>query len=764
MQTENISAFRIGIDIGGTFTDFVLFNPSNNILDTFKLPTTPDDPSKAVLTGLERIRKKYQNTTDISDKPNQSTPWIIIHGSTVATNALLERKGARTALITTRGFKDVIQIGRQNRQELYRFTSKPPHPLIPQDLRFEVDERVDSEGRILIDLRETQINKVISELKFKKNPINKKINPGRDIDPSIRFQNGIESVAVVLLFSFSNPTHEKQLAKILREEGFFVSASHEILPEYREYERTSTTVINAYVSPILDNYLKIFSQQMIGNDLPSRSSDKVGATISKEATGNSIRMQIMQSNGGCISIAEARRNGVRCILSGPAGGVVGSYRVGQQLFNLEIEGINPFPGGIQKLITFDMGGTSTDVSLIEGVPKVTSEAEVGGYPIRVPILDIHTIGAGGGSIAMMDAGGILRVGPESAGADPGPACYGRGLNKKLNGPERSTLGTKTNNNLLPTVTDANLMLGRILPDHFLGGEMQLFPKLSKQAITQLGSRLKLDPLNTALGIIEIANAHMVRALRVISVERGYDPREFVLLSFGGAGGLHASALARELRIPYVLIPPFASTLSAYGMLAADVSKDYTQTVMLSGDTEKTEIDKKIFPLVEQGYKDIAREGFSRHEIRIEKSLDMRYKGQSFELNIPFDMVSENGTDFRTKFHQEHKKTYGYKRIQDELEIVNIRVRAVGLVETTKMLTKPLSDPDPIHALLDSYKVVFSSGLMKTPFYQGEELKPGNIIEGPAVIVRSDTTILLESGDTGRIDPHDNLVIEVAGGK
>jgi N-methylhydantoinase A len=409
----------------------------------------------------------------LSDEPAQ-----IIHGSTVATNALLERKGARTALISTQGFRDVIQIGRQNRPNLYDWSMKPAPVLVPADLRFQIDERVDTDGNIITPLDIKQVDVIANDLAL----------------------YNIESVAVSLLFSFIHPQHEQMIVERLQKLGYFVSASCEILPEFREYERTSTTVVNAYVSPIMDRYLSSLQKSLPNSNL-----------------------QIMQSNGGMIDLSDARKNGARCILSGPAGGIIGAHHIVQT--SLSEDAVPPSEQKV-KIITFDMGGTSTDVSLINHKPTLTTEAIVGGCPIHLPLLDIHTIGAGGGSIAYVDAGGSLRVGPQSAGAFPGPACYGRGE--------------------LPTVTDANLVLGRIIPDHFLGGKMQIYPERAYEALSILGSMLNLTPVQAAFGVIDVINIQMERALRVISVERGHDPRDFSLFSFGGAGGLHAIELAHNI--------------------------------------------------------------------------------------------------------------------------------------------------------------------------------------------------------------------------
>jgi N-methylhydantoinase A len=665
------TSLRIGIDIGGTFTDFVIYDPSAGTLRTFKLLSTPTNPAEAVLQGLERI----QQETPVS-------AMAVIHGSTVATNALLERKGARTALVTTAGFKDVLQIGRQNRPALYDLFADPPPPLIPSELRFEVGERVDHTGQVLQPLEDQEVNRVVEQIKALEIP----------------------TAAVCLLFSFLHPDHERKIAEALRQAGISASLSSEILPEFREYERMSTTAVNAYVSPVLDGYLS-----RLESDLPGLTS-----------------LRVMQSNGGNISLAEARRFGVRCILSGPAGGVVGCEYIARQ--TLDSPNL--------KVITFDMGGTSTDVSLIDDAPQITTEAVVGGSPIRIPVLDIHTIGAGGGSIARVDAGGALLVGPESAGADPGPACYGRGGS-------------------LPTVTDANLVLGRLQPEFFLGGEMRLDAQAALQALERLGSEMGLALIQAALGVVQVSNAHMERALRVISVERGHDPRRFSLLSFGGAGGLHAADLARGLGIPQVLVSPLASTLSAFGMLAAEVVKDYTQTVMLPGDTPIQTLKGLLGPLARRGREEIAAEGVPPEAIRLEPFLDMRYRGQSYELIVPF------GPAVYEAFHRLHEVQYGYAIDARPVEIVNLRLRAVGKVTPPPLPRQPqVENGPPLHPV-DIRPVVFAEGTLATPLYTAGSLFPGCRLEGPAVIIRSDTTILLGPHDTARVDENENLLIQVA---
>jgi N-methylhydantoinase A len=689
-QFGQSNGLRIGIDIGGTFTDFVIYDPQSGKLSSLKLPSTPSDPSQAVLQGLSELR--LNNTAS-----SKSESVTIIHGSTVATNALLERKGAPTALVTTRGFADVLQIGRQNRPELYDLFADPPEPLIPALLRLEVPERVGVDGKVI-----TSLDPAV-------------------LDPLVTFlaSQDVRSVAVCLLFSFLYPPHEQLIAQRLRREGFLVSVSSEIMPEYREFERMSTTVINAFVSPEMDQYLSKLETAL--------------HLITKN-----VSLRLMQSNGGLITVDEARRFSVRCILSGPAGGVSGSQFVGAAASQR----------GSLKLITFDMGGTSTDVSLIDHDPVVTTEATVGGFPIRIPILDIHTIGAGGGSIASVDLGGALRVGPRSAGADPGPACYGRF--DIASHPEM----------LFPTVTDANLVLGRLAPEFFLGGRMPLYPQNASFVMDRLGQEIGLSAVETALGVIAVANAHMERALRLISVERGHDPQDFILFSFGGAGGLHAVDLARKLGIPQVLISPYASTLSALGMLASDFIKDYSQTVMLPGSVTADHIEQRLSPLIYQAQSDLSVEGFSTALCELHPSLDMRYRGQSFELTVPFAQTD----NFLVNFHTTHQNTYGYSHPSvdpDEVEIVNIRLHAIGKIPRPMLPVVPRGSSDSDHALLN-YRQVFLDvpESQAVPFYQSELLLAGNVIAGPAVILCADTTILLNRGDVAAVDDFQNILITV----
>ena len=647
---------KIGIDIGGTFTDFVLYEESTGEVESFKLPSTPEKPEQAVLEGLRRLT--------FSDES------VVVHGSTVATNAVLERKGARTAFIATDGFKDLLQISRQNRTELYELAARRPHPLVPPELSFELEGRVDRNGDELAPLNNDQIASLARQLQHER----------------------VESVAICLLFSFLHPEHEQRVAQALRQAGISVSISSEIHPEFREYERASTTALNAYVMPVMERYLGTLENNL-GPGL----------------------LRIMNSNGGSLSAAQARAQPAKAILSGPAAGVVGALDVGHR-------------AGLDQIISFDMGGTSTDVSLAIAEAQLTSEGEIDGLPLRVPMIDIHTVGSGGGSIAAVDPGGLLQVGPESAGAEPGPACYGRG-------------GTE------PTVTDANLLLGRLDPEQFLGGEMTLDPVRARQVIDTLAERLDLPSEQAALGIIKIANAHMARAIRLVSVARGHDPRDFTLISFGGAGGLHACDVAREVGIDRILIPRGASTLSAYGMLVADVAKDFVRTVMLPATTPYEKLVTAIEPMVEMGRADIEAQGLAPEYIEIKRELDLRYVGQSYELQVPFEL------EFAQAFHESHQDIYGYSDQEMAVEVVNLSVRAIGRVPQLDPGPAPLGSEDPSDALQSGVDGALN-------FYDGEGLIPGNQVSGECIILFPDTTVYLGRRDHATADGYGNLLVEV----
>lgn len=669
-MSESNSEYCIGIDIGGTFTDFVVYDHDAGAIKTFKVLSTPADPAQAVLEGLRRLAP--------------ATGQSVVHGSTVATNALLERKGACTAFITTQGFRDVLQIGRQIRRNLYDWFSGGVPALVPRDRCMEVQERLDHRGRVLQPLAKRSLSSLIRVLREKR----------------------VEAVALSLLFSFVNPEHERHVAQRLREAGFFVSASHELIPEFREFERASTTVVNAYVSPVLNRYLE---------------------TLETSLPGGSFH--VMQSNGGRIQAAQVRQEGVRSILSGPAGGVIGA----EYLARL---------AGFSQLITFDMGGTSTDVSVVNGAIHTTSEAEVAGLSIRVPVLDIHTVGAGGGSLARVDAGGALRVGPESAGADPGPACYGRG-------------------GQAATVTDANAFLGRLPATGLLGGELPLDVDAARAALAALSRDLAkydagphIEPEEVAMGILQVVNAEMERAIRVTSIERGHDPREYTLFAFGGAGGVHACELARSLNVGRVLIPLEASTLSALGMLTANVFLDYVQTVMCLGETPFEELERRFVPMVAQAQEDLAKQQVRVSARHVHCELDLRYQGQSFELTVPLS------PDFQTAFHEQHDQRYGYKNEAAGLEIVNLRVRAIGDVSPPRMEAQDPGPADSSGAVCHERRLVFASGPRSVPFYDRRLLRSGHHVSGPAVIFQDDTTILLSETDHAQVDAWQNVLVTI----
>ncbi|MBX7219396.1 MAG: hydantoinase/oxoprolinase family protein [Blastocatellia bacterium] len=666
---------RIGVDTGGTFTDLVLLDGERLVVH--KVRSTPDDPSRAIVQGIREIL----SLAEIPLPVRASRPDIV-HGTTVATNALLERKGARVALLTTSGFEDVLAIGRQTRKELYNFNVQPRLPLVERAAVVGIPERLEMTGNVLEPLDETRFPELLERLTALQ----------------------VEAVAVCLLHSYVNPTHEQTLARMLTQAGLQVSASSDILPEYREFERWSTTVVNAYVQPVMARYVGALTHQL--------------ATDETLAASGPPKLGIMQSNGGTISADMARAKPVHTILSGPAGGVVGAEAVAKA-------------GGFSRIITFDMGGTSTDVATIDGRPGLTVESTVGGFPVRIPVIDIHTVGAGGGSIAFIDSGGALRVGPRSAGADPGPVCYGKG--QEL------------------TVTDANLLLGRLDPDLFFGGRLRLDLERTRAVACDFAARLHLSVEELAEGIIRIANANMERAIRLVSVQRGYDTRDFALVAFGGAGGLHACALAEALEIPTVLIPRCAGVLSALGMLLADVTKDFSQTVLQRVDgTVFSVLEDQFEPLLAKAHQTIVSEGFSEETSRLERSLDVRYVGQSFEINVPLSV------DFAAVFHREHERLYGYANPHRAVEVVNIRVKAIGF--TTKPAL-PWQEPGkavvPVPAR--TRQVYFQQQQWETAIWRQAELIPGASGNGPAVITGGEATIVIPPGFQFRVDGFENVI-------
>src|SRR5882724_8409111 len=669
---KRVRGVRVGVDTGGTFTDFVF--ETNGQLEIFKFPSTPSDPSLAIAAGLRAISEQ-------TGVPLNSLE--VVHGTTVGTNALLERRGARTALVTTRGFEDVLVIGRQARPELYNLNAVRPPPLVPDDLRFGLRERVTPTGEVLESPDDAEITALLRRLKNAK----------------------VDSVAICLLFSFVNPRFEEQIAGALSCLNIPLSVSYQILPEYREFERTSTVTINAYLQPLLGSYLN-------------------------RLAANTPRLRVMQSSGGSISATVAAQEPVRTILSGPAGGVVGALRAARA-------------AGFEKIITFDMGGTSTDVALCErdGV-RMTNEAVVASLPVAVPVMDIHTVGAGGGSIARVDEGGSLRVGPESAGADPGPACYGRSL--------------------LPTVTDAHVVLGHFPGAGLLGGEFKLDEARASEALNQLASEMsaaagrRVSAFEAARGVLDVVNTNMERALRYVSVERGNDPREFTLVPFGGAGGLHAVALARALRIPRILVPSSPGALSAIGVITADVVKDQSRTVMLEAKRGVEPKLARIFREIEtQTRADLRREGIPESEQRHERSLAVRYQGQSFELQI-----KQTRGNIAAACHRAHLARYGYAQEKNVVEIVSVRVRSIGVVRKLKaarlksLAARSFAKPN------EMIETFFERKKIRGAVYRREDIVAGSRLRVPCIVTEYSATTLIPEGCQARVDSLGNIIIEV----
>ena len=679
---------NIGVDTGGTFTDIVMRIDGN--LFTHKVLSTPQNPALAVIQGVSEIVEGVGNPDFSTDTERLD----IVHGSTVATNALLERRGARIALVTTKDFEDILEIGRQARPNLYDFFVERPAPLVPDDRRFGISERTLHTGEIQTEIEPSDLEVLASELATLE----------------------LDAIAVCFLFAYVNPQNEQIVAKHLARLGIPVSCSHEVLPEYREYARFSTTVANAYIRPTLERHL---------------------STLTDSAQFPTA-FRLMLSNGGCISARNFESAGIRTVLSGPAGGVIGAYQVAKAT-------------GYDQIITFDMGGTSTDVSLCNGGISLTTESTISGLPIKVPLIDIHTVGAGGGSIATVDAGGALRVGPESAGADPGPICYG-------------------NSGADVTVTDANLYLGRIEATQFLGGAMSLDADKTRTHIEEFAQRLGIPPLQAADGVLKVANATMERAIKVISVERGFDTRDFTLVSFGGAGGLHAAFMAENLGIETVLIPPNGGLLSAYGMLFADVVKDYSQTVLWQFEKggEGSEslvkaLNTGFGTLLTRAEDEMEIEGFAPHQLKINRSLDMRYEGQSYELHIPCFTTEHTPSNeivetLVAKFHAAHELRFGYARTDAPVEVVNLRLTATGETDKPPIQSVPLADTDASEAFTVQNPVIFEGEALPTDFYHREALRPGNRIPGPAIVTEFSATTVIPPNFFAVVDAYQNLIL------
>ena len=660
---------RVAIDTGGTFTDCVCL--TNGEFCVLKVFSTPSDPSLGVLETLAQF--------------GAGESLNVRHGTTVGTNAMLERKGARVAFVTTAGFEDTIAIGRQTRASLYDWFAPVPVCLVPRELRFGVPERVSAEGKILRSPTEDELQALASQVRA----------------------SGAESIAISLLFSFANAETEQRVESALRGLNLPVSTSHRILPEFREYERAATTVVNAYLAPRMQTYLTRLEEQVA-------------------ALHPGSKVDVMQSSGGIVPAHLAAQEPVRTVLSGPAGGVIGACQVARW-------------AGFERIIGFDMGGTSTDVFLSDmstGGAQLTRESVVAGVPISVPMLDIHTIGAGGGSIAHFDAGGMLRVGPESAGAEPGPICFGRGNE--------------------PTVTDANLLLGRLDSESFLGGNVHLDVDRPRQILQE-----KKGPVSSveefADGILRVVETNMEKAIRVISVERGHDPRDFVLVAFGGGGPLHACSVAQALRIDTVLIPAMPGALSAVGILLADVVRDYSRTVMLSGDAIRN-LDAPFAEMEQRGIEEFRTEGLQGEAHR---SIDVRYRGQGYELNIPYKLeAGQQLSEVMDAFHQLHQQRYGFSDLQKPVEIVNLRLRMIAPGEAYQPQETDLIRGDGSQACYAERSIFFDGRFQQSKLYNRESLAPGDVIHGPALITEYTSATALPPRCYAQVDGYDNLVITI----
>jgi N-methylhydantoinase A len=688
--------YWLGIDIGGTFTDVVLVGEESGRIATLKVLTTPRDVAEGFLEAVDCALAAVE--------VQPTAVRHIVHGTTVATNAIIEKRTASTALVVTRGFRDLLEIARQTRPDLYDLFCDKPAPLVPRDLCFEVTERLDADGTPLIPLEESEIEQIAAAVRSRE----------------------VESIAICFLHSYRHPEHERRAAALLADwcPGVSVSASCDILPEFREYSRASTTVVNAAIRPIVGGYL-----------------DRIVAGLTRRGVGSSLF--VMQSNGGVCSAKVARERPAYIVESGPAAGVTAAVHIGRQ-------------AGFSNIISFDMGGTTAKASLIQdGRPSFSTEFEVGasaatgrgrtrghGYPVHTPVLDLVEVGAGGGSIAWVDREGIMHVGPQSAGADPGPACYGRGGREA-------------------TVTDANVVLGRLAPDHFLGGRMMLDADAAWRAVEACARATNLDVIAAANGIVEIANASMVGAVRLVSIQRGYDPREFTLLAFGGAGPLHANALAEALAIPATLVPPEPGVASALGLLLADLAHDF----MLTYVAPLERVDPNELTRI---YEDFEREGTEviaaaalASRVRFARAMDLRYVGQSYELRVP---VTDGTLDLEHlrriagQFHAEHERSYGFSARTEPVELVNIRLTAVG--EVTKPGGKRTqAAPKPAVALYGTRSVFFSeTGFVEARVYDRSHLGAGHQIVGPAIVEQSDSTTLIHPGFGGWFDLSENLLV------
>jgi N-methylhydantoinase A len=677
------------VDSGGTFTDVCIFDEARQEIFVWKVSSTPADPSEGIARGIEQ---------GLSGLPGGAAdPATVVyfgHGTTVGTNALIQGRGADTGVITTDGFRDLLEIRRQKRPDLYDLQTVKPPILASRDKRMEVRERVLYDGTIAIPLNDEDVRQAARQLKV----------------------DGVTAIAICTLFSFVEPKHEKRIREIVAEEipGAFISVSHEIAPEFREYERLSTTVVNSYLGPIMRNYLDRLTPRLID------------AGITAEA-------HLTQSNGGVISCETAKMQPVRTVLSGPAAGVTAALEIGKVT-------------GIDSLITFDMGGTSSDVSLIDhGRPQMANDIEVHGYPLKVPMLDIHTVGAGGGSIAYVD-NGLMKVGPRSAGASPGPVCYGLG-------------------NEEPTVTDANIVLGVLNQTHLLNGRMVIDAAASKVAMEKLAEKLGIGVMDAAQGIIRVVTANMAKAIRVISVERGYDPRDYTMLAFGGAGPIHAARLAKELDIPRVMIPKHPGIMCAMGLLQSDLRINISLTRISPLTVDALDAVKAGYAqLQERADEWLEAEHIAPADRRTNYAIDMRYGGQGYELTVdwPENLQGEALiAALRANFETAHKQLYGYIAAEEPIQIITLRIEAVGNVPKADLKTYPKATGPVDHAIIGERSVYFPemAGFVACPLYDREKLASGHIVAGPAVVEQMDSTTLILPGQAAKVDDYLNLLIE-----
>ena len=679
--------YVLGVDVGGTFTDLALFEQETGRLILTKVPSTPAGPSEGVINGIRQLVKQHNIAP-------QSIAFLI-HGTTVATNAVLEGKGVPPALLTTRGFGDILDIVRQDRPRLYDWRIMRPPPLAPRSQRWEVAQRNLYDGRETLPLDEAQVRQIISQIKGL----------------------GITSIAVCYLHSYANPEHERRTGELIARQypEASVSLSSEILPEINEYERTSTTVMNAAVMPIVERYLSQLSRATADMGIASR-------------------LHVMQSNGGIMTAETAGHKSVNTILSGLAGGVLGGVTLARE-------------AGLEHIITMDVASAYFAISLAyRGQIRFSREAEIGGHAIAVPMIDVHTLGAGGGSIAWIDAGGALRVGPQSAGADPGPACYGH-------------CGQR------PTVTDANLVLGRLNPGYLLGGAITLHPGLARQAIQQAVA----DPLGMSLeqaaeGILRIVNANMLKGIRLVSVERGYDPREFTMIAFGGGGPLHAAELARELGAAMVMVPPAPGITSAIGLLMADFRHDYTRTFLqATGAIALGELNDAFAGLENQATAQLLEEGVPAGDILLLRSVEMRYQGQGHNLEtlVPAGHLGEESIHtINEAFHRQHQATYGYSRAAEVTEFVNLRLAGIGRLPRPHQQPAKLAGKNPSPALTGQREVYFGGHWHETPVFSRDLLRHGNRLAGPAIVEQLDSTTLIPPDWLALVDARGNLMLTV----